>query len=203
MQLYIVRHGETDWNKAGRWQGCADVPLNDAGVAQAQRLRDRLGALDIRRVYSSDLCRAARTAEILNQALGAPLVRLPALREMRMGEWEGKTKAQLAEAYPRELAQWEACSLPEGALGIESFPAVQARAVAAVEAIAQGEGDAVVVSHAAFIRALLCFCLRVAPQDRFSFDLHNAGLSLVRYRPEGRAFRVVTLNDYAHTLCEY
>ena len=91
--LLLVRHGETDWNRLGRWQGHSDTPLNARGREQARELAPQLDGVDV--VYSSDLARARETAEILAEELGAD-VRLDArLRERGFGAWEGLTAAEI------------------------------------------------------------------------------------------------------------
>src|SRR5207248_2072590 len=89
--LLLVRHGETDWNAAGRLQGHTDRPLNDYGRQQARELGDRLAGDRIAAVYASDLVRARETAEILGERLGLVVVLDPDLREKNWGTWEGLT----------------------------------------------------------------------------------------------------------------
>jgi probable phosphoglycerate mutase len=89
--LLLVRHGETDWNAAGRLQGHTDRPLNDYGRTQATKLAEQLAGDGIAAIYSSDLARARETAQILAERLGLPVVVDPDLREKNWGTWEGLT----------------------------------------------------------------------------------------------------------------
>jgi broad specificity phosphatase PhoE len=93
--LLLARHGETEWNREERYQGHADPPLNDRGRAQAEELAARLAAEPVDAVYSSDLRRAAETAEIVGARLGLPVVDEPGLREIDVGSWQGLTKTQI------------------------------------------------------------------------------------------------------------
>lgn len=89
--LLLVRHGETDWNAERRWQGHADVPLNERGREQAEALAETLAADRIDAIYTSDLSRARETADILGARLGVPVVVEPDLREIDVGPLEGLT----------------------------------------------------------------------------------------------------------------
>src|SRR5439155_24499614 len=94
-ELLLVRHGETDWNREGRWQGQADTPLNDVGRAQARELADALAGERLEAIYASDLRRAYETAEIVGARLGLPVTSEPALRETDVGSWSGLAHDEL------------------------------------------------------------------------------------------------------------
>src|SRR5689334_9034949 len=98
--LLLARHGETDWNREGRWQGWADPPLNATGREQAAALAEQLRAVPFDAVYSSDLRRARETAEILAAPHGAEVVLDAGLREIDVGSWSGLTRAEIAERFP-------------------------------------------------------------------------------------------------------
>lgn len=98
--ILLARHGETDWNKEGRWQGWADPPLNDTGRAQARELAERLEATSFDAVFSSDLRRATETAEILAAPHGVPVIVDAELREIDVGSWSGLTRAEIRERFP-------------------------------------------------------------------------------------------------------
>ncbi len=154
--LLLVRHGETDWNAAGRWQGHTDVPLNANGRAQALALAGRLRAEGVRAIGSSDLSRARGTAEILGEALGLEVAVLdPALRERAYGAWEGLTRAQCESGYPREWARHvgDPQLAPPGG---ESMEALLARVVPAIHGAAERlDAPALLVTHGGVMRAFL------------------------------------------------
>ncbi|HKY85006.1 MAG TPA: histidine phosphatase family protein [Anaerolineales bacterium] len=89
IRLVLIRHGETDWNREGRWQGQTDVPLNATGRRQAQGAAEAMRAAPPEAIYTSDLARARQTAEAVAEATGAPLLLDPRLREIDLGAWEG------------------------------------------------------------------------------------------------------------------
>jgi broad specificity phosphatase PhoE len=143
--LLLVRHGETDWNRDGIWQGWADPPLNATGRAQARALADQLRDAPFDAVYSSDLRRARETAEIVADPHGVPVVADPGLREIDIGAWSGLTRAQIEARFPDG-------ERPGG----ETREQHAARVVAAVERIAREHpgGRVLVVSHGGTFRRI-------------------------------------------------
>jgi broad specificity phosphatase PhoE len=143
--ILLARHGETDWNREGRWQGWADPPLNDTGRAQARALAEQLRGTPFDAVYTSDLGRAHETAEIVAAPHGVPVVADPGLREIDVGSWSGLTRAEIDERFP-------GADRPDG----ESREQHLDRVLHAVERIARGhpEGRILLVSHGGTIRAL-------------------------------------------------
>jgi broad specificity phosphatase PhoE len=109
-RVVCIRHGETDWNAAGRWQGRAPVPLNADGLAQAERLARYLAAakthFDV--LYSSDLLRARQTAQAVADALNLDLLLEPRLREVDLGDWQGLTRDEVQAWDPIHYAAFHA-----------------------------------------------------------------------------------------------
>lgn len=152
--VYLARHGESDWNVARRWQGHADRPLTEAGREQARTLADRLAAVGIEAVYSSDLRRARDTAATVAERLGLEVQALPELREVDVGSWSGLTREEADERFPGALARWR-----DGGHGWEdgeSYEAMAERVVGAVRRLAEQhpDGRILVVSHGGPIRAI-------------------------------------------------
>jgi broad specificity phosphatase PhoE len=152
----ILRHGQSAWNAEGRWQGWIDVPLTEAGEAQARARAEALAAdgIDVGIVYASDLQRAHRTAELIAAAIGAAVVPDERLRERNGGEWQGHTAAEIDERWPgmRELWRGRALHAPPGA---ESDNTVLARFDAALPDIIDAtdpERDAMIVTHGGLLR---------------------------------------------------
>jgi broad specificity phosphatase PhoE len=153
--IHLARHGETDWNRALRWQGHADPPLNALGRQQASTLAESLAGMRIAAVYASDLRRASETAEIVAERLRVPLRLHAALRELDVGSWQGQTLAELEARQPDAVARWEE-SGEHGWDGGESHEEMAARVLEAIRSIAAdhvGE-EVLVVSHGGPMRAL-------------------------------------------------
>ena len=148
--IALVRHGQSEWNAVGRWQGWADPPLSALGRDQARQAVDAVGPVDV--VVSSDLRRALDTAAILAAGLGLekPAV-LPALRERDVGDWTGLTRAEIDQRWPGALAG----RMPDPPGG-ETYDLLLARVLESVGALACAYGDQKVlaVTHGGFIRAL-------------------------------------------------
>ena len=105
-RVFLLRHGQTAWNAEMRIQGQLDIPLDDTGLWQAQRLALALSGEHLDAVYSSDLQRARQTAAPLAAAAGLPVQLDPGLRERGFGSWEGHTYAEMEQRYPLETRRW-------------------------------------------------------------------------------------------------
>jgi broad specificity phosphatase PhoE len=102
--LLLARHGETDWNRDGRFQGHADTSLNARGREQAQALAEGVNGVEV--IYSSDLKRATETAEVVAERLGLEVTVDSRLRERGFGAWEGLTRAEIEASFREEFDRW-------------------------------------------------------------------------------------------------
>lgn len=162
--VLLARHGQTDWNAAGRWQGHADRPLSAAGTRQARELAERLRGYPLDAVYASDLRRALETAAAVAARQGLAVTALPELREVDTGSWTGLTRPDAQRRFPEEFARWEATGEP-GWEGGESYDDLSARVVPAVERIGEAHpgGRVLVVAHAGVVRAVHARVLGLDP----------------------------------------
>ncbi|MHB1159171.1 MAG: histidine phosphatase family protein [Chloroflexota bacterium] len=147
--LILVRHGETDWNLEGRYQGSVDVPLNATGREQAEGVAVGLSGQRMDAVYSSPLCRALDTAIAIARRQGLEVRTDPRLKEIDLGEWEGMLTPRIAEGYPELHRQWTVDPRPVRPPGGETIREVHDRAIAAVEEMAVRHlgGTVCVVTH--------------------------------------------------------
>ena len=178
VKLVLWRHGQTAWNAQRRFQGHADVPMDETGHEQARNAARYIAALSPEAIFSSDLARAAGTAEYLARLTQLPVQFDKDLRERGGGSWEGLTDAEIRERYPAEFAAWIP---PDG----ESVTAVADRAAAAFERIAgglDGGSVAVLVSHGAAINLGISRLLGLPERIRVLGPLGNCAWSVLGRR---------------------
>ncbi|HWP92397.1 MAG TPA: histidine phosphatase family protein [Thermodesulfobacteriota bacterium] len=198
MNLILVRHGETDWNRIGRCQGFSDVELNGNGRKQIEALAKSLRDENIGAIYSSDLKRATDTANAIARYHNLPVRLERGLREMDQGELEGLTFVEIRERYADLMMEWrlntETVRLPGG----ESLKEVQERAWRVIEGIANRHSDetVVTVSHNLTIVALLCKFTGVGLTEFTRFKLQATSKNLVLFK--NGYTRVEVINDIAH-----
>lgn len=180
--LFVFRHGETDWNRAGRLQGHIDVPLNESGLAQARALSQRLLAHRLDAVLSSDLARALHTGRMVAEAACVPLIIDPGLRETNVGEAEGLLWAEAKARFGAELTErWfaeEDVAFPGGETGL----ATRTRALAALRrfATAHRHRRIGVSTHGAMVRQLMKHAL---PPGSLPVKTSNTVLYILHYEP--------------------
>ena len=130
-EMWLVRHGQTDWNLRGIYRGQSDFPLNETGINQARALAASLSGMRFEAIYSSDLGRALHTASFIASTLGLPVIADPRLREINQGVWEGQTIEAVREKYHPDFSpNGKYISTPR-AEGAESLEQVIRRMVAA------------------------------------------------------------------------
>jgi len=175
--LFLVRHGETDWNRSGQIMGEQPVPMNQNGEAQVKRLATFLKSRSIHALYSSPVVRALQTAEILASALQVPVTADRGLTEINVGEWEGRYWKHLTDEFARQ----QFYTRPEEARppGGETLSEVQTRAVAAVERARTREGAdrLLFVSHADVVRTILAHYLRLDLKTVRQLRIDHASLT--------------------------
>lgn len=160
MKIYLVRHGETEWNVKKKIQGKTDIPLNETGLRQAQKLARELADenLSIDHIYHSPQLRAAETAQIIAEALHATCIPQKGLMEMDLGIWEGSNWRMIERENSEEFRKWRDNRRYVCTPGGECYNDVVKRTLEAMEYIMKREnGDVLVVTHSAVIMALRCY----------------------------------------------
>jgi broad specificity phosphatase PhoE len=182
--ILLVRHGESTWNAEHRWAGHADPPLTEAGRAGARRLGARLADRGITAVASSDLRRAAHTAEIVAVALALGPVRHDVrLRERRCDAWSGRTSAEIERTHPGLMERWRRGDLRDLPPPSEPWQAFRDRVLASLTALASSCERWLVVAHAGLFRVVEDECDTAVRHHRMAnldgLWLHQAGGRLV------------------------
>lgn len=187
LELWLVRHGETDWNRQGRLQGWTDIPLNASGRAQAQALAKTLRDVPVDHIYTSDLERARTTAQTLETATGAPLSVDLRLRERGFGKAEG----QIRKSLDRRHVDQESDADPLA----ETHDAILQRVHSFLDSVAEQHANArvVAVTHGGWIRMILS-SLGMSLQE----PLKNAGITILSY--DHLHWTIVSFNLAHHEL---
>ncbi len=190
LTLYLVRHGETDYNAEGRLQGHLPIPLNERGRAQSRKLARKFQEVDIDIIYSSDLPRALQTAQIVAETKRIPVFTDARLRERSLGHWEGRLYCEVE--HELERSGW--ISHTKG----ESLEDVRERVMEGLAEIAdRHDGESVLlVAHGGSCHAILS---TVAGPDygKGFLTWHNTAVSVLRWEKES-GWSVVNLYDDEH-----
>lgn len=179
-QVLLIRHGQTDWNVDGRWQGSLPVGLNDVGRAQAQALASHLSQRKLGSIYSSDLPRALETATVIGAKFGLTPITDVRLQEFNLGVFQGLTREEIRARFPLEYSGFEADYWNYVITQGESRRALQTRAYEAFcDIVMKGQGPEVaIVSHGGTIRMLLLRLFEGSPELNH-FHVENTSLTTV------------------------
>ena len=193
-RMVFIRHGETEWNASGRWQGHADVPLSAHGQRQAKALAQRLSMWQADALICSDLRRASETAAFIGQTMSLPLIPDVAWREWDVGQFSGLTKAEIVERFP-QYSGVGFFDAPEGE-SISAFHFRIGRALAQLVSRFRGE-TVLVVTHGGVIRMVLAHVFDTPPESYLPFAL-RANTSITIVNADAHGYRLAVLNDSAH-----
>jgi len=184
-QVFLVRHGETDWNLAGKIQGHQDSTLTATGIAQAQALAEHLQHQVFSAFYSSDLKRAQQTAYYIAQKNKHPIILNACLRERNLGIFQGLTKQAIRERFPQAFQAYQTqpeFTIPQG----ESLQSFHQRCVTCLEQIAAHHlGQSIlIVSHGGVLTTLLKHTLGISLTYPRRFAIANTSVNIFVYQPE-------------------
>jgi broad specificity phosphatase PhoE len=219
IRLLLVRHGITEWNQEGRWQGHQDIPLGELGRRQAEELGLRLQAETIDAAYTSDLARARDTAALAVAGRDTPLEEAPMLREMSFGVWEGLRYTEIAARFPDTWTAWVRDPIGTRTTDGESLGDLRERLVEFYESVAEplsGAGEPrdwfsyraagqaagqrprtlLFVTHGGPVRVLLTALLDIPAERYWRFAIRPASLSILDVYPEGAIAEVI--GDTSH-----
>ena len=200
MRVYLVRHGETDWNIERRCQGFSDTPLNETGRRQAEAIGRHLSSASLVAVYASPLSRARATAAAIAGHHGVDVRTDPGFRELNQGEFEGLRLAEMMERHGDFLRRWMREPADLRLPGGESLREVQARAWEALERVVRDhpDGDVAVVAHNLCNAALLCRVINLDLGDFRRLHQDVGGINVVEFGGRWDHPVVLRLNDTCH-----
>ena len=200
IRILLIRHGETDWNRLGRFQGRSDLPLNQKGRNQGQALALALKDETLTAIYSSPLLRAVETARLIGAFHpSVPLFEEEGLVEMDLGEFEGIEGRRWAEEYVDFRKAWRQNPASVTMPGGESLQEVQRRAIGALARIAKSypPGSTLLLCSHNFVNlTILCYALEI-PLDRFR-ELRQETAALNVLFMQGQQFWVKVVNECSH-----
>jgi len=196
--ILLVRHGETDWNRAKRLQGHLDISLNQEGITQANRLGKSLANESIDIAYSSDLSRAFDTAQAILAQRSIPHFIDQSLRERCYGEIQGMTYAQIEAELPDNHRAWHTRDPDFQPKNGESLRQFYQRVEAGMLQIAKAhfEQTILVVAHGGILDCMFRLASGISIEDRMKVDLINTSLNRLQY--DGQKFQIKTWADLSH-----
>ena len=199
MKIYLIRHGQTDWNLEGKIQGRHDVSLNETGSKQAELLAMGMDKRPVVQIFSSRQKRALETAQAVGRRQHVAVTVIDGLEEVEFGEWEGKTWDEISREYPEEFKVW--CTEPAEIVppGGESRPQIYRRIGNALkEILRRSRGDIAIVSHGAALAYMVSIMLEKELGDHDEIIVKNASISTVEYDRETGKFHMAEANDVSH-----
>ncbi|WP_303869145.1 histidine phosphatase family protein [Acetobacterium wieringae] len=176
-RIYLVRHGQIELNNEKAYIGQLDLPLSPKGVKQAQTLQEQFKQISLDGAYTSPLCRCIGTLDILLGERPIPQFKIDALKEINMGEWDGKTFAEVKERYPESYEQrgreLDVFATPAG----ESFAELKKRVIPVfAEMVKENDGKSIVIlTHAGVIRVILANLFGLTIKEVFKWKIPYAG----------------------------
>ena len=199
--VYIVRHGETDLNRLGRFCGSTNKPLNERGIAQAETLRAPMSKIALDRIYSSSLDRAVKTAECIRGGRDIEIVTMDSLQEIDCGEWEGLRRDEIEARWQGGIGIWENTPDLLRMEGGETFEQVQNRVMRSVIDIVNGNrGKKIAIScHMLVIQLIMTKILQAPLRDVWKVvsTATNTSITTIEIEDNGD-FEVVRWSDDSH-----
>ena len=185
--VILIRHGETGWNREMRFQGQTDVPLNDTGLAQADRLAGRVAAESVAHVVSSDLRRALQTAVPVAAQLGLPITTDSGLREQSFGTAEGLTSEEIRRQRPDDWTRWTSFQADQSFAGGETTRQFHGRALAALRSLAVAHAGRclLLVTHGGVLDMVFRAARGLSLDGPRMAEIPNAGFNRVRVTEDG------------------
>jgi probable phosphoglycerate mutase len=196
MDIYIVRHGETQWNKEEVFRGRKDIPLNETGRRQAEQAGAYFRGIPVKGIISSPLARAVETAAGISAVTGVPVERMEELTDINFGIWEGLPLKEVKERYLDAFALWsispEKLQITDG----ETLAEVRGRISRGLARTAGLEGAVVIVTHRAICKILVLSLLHMGNEHFWAMKYDPGSITLLE--GDGAHFTLIFSNDTCH-----
>jgi len=197
MKMYVVRHGETLWNKEEVFRGRKDIPLNETGRIQAEKVGAYFAAIPLARIVSSPLQRAVQTAQAIGKAAGLSVDTMEELTDINFGIWEGLSLRDVEKRYPAEFDLWKRSPHKLHTSGGETLAMVRERVSQSLARLAYPGDEAIaLVTHRVICKMIVLCCLNVGDDHFWDLKYDPASVTLLEGEP-GR-FTLVFSNDTCH-----
>ncbi len=197
--IYLLRHGETVWNKKGVFRGRSDIPLNETGLKQAEMLGKALRGSGIERIYSSPLKRAVQTSNMVAKYTNGRVIIDVGFQNIDIGKWQGMQKNEVKKNYPKEWQMWlhspEDLTLPGG----ESVRNVQKRTMKRIEELIKDDSIKIfaISSHRSVLKTIVGGILKMEGSYFWKTRMDNCSINTFEYY-DNRGFMLTKLNDTHH-----
>lgn len=200
MKIYLIRHGQTDWNIQGKIQGSHDIPLNETGERQAEQLSVGMDKRPVKKIFSSTLERAVGTARKIGERQNVDIYLMQGLIEVEFGDWEGMTWDEIKEKYPAEYERWELNPVDVAPPGGETQVDVLKRVAKTMNTImdmTDKHEDIAIVTHGATMAYIVSYLMRNHPEES-ELIVKNASITTVNYSPLTDDYMMLEVNDISH-----
>ena len=197
--IYLTRHGQTEWNKARIMQGWQNAPLTQLGKDQATQLGKRLKTISFDAIYSSDSGRAFHTAQLIGQHRNFKITKIPSLREINLGEWEGKSIQEFEQLNPTEYYNfWHAPHLYSSKSG-ENFFDVKNRVIKTIENLIKKHPDEciLIIAHTVVVKTILAYFDDELTKELWNLPyIHPTSLSIIQTHNQSK--KITLYGDTSH-----
>ena len=196
MKLYIVRHGETAWNKEEVFRGRKDIPLNDTGKRQAEMVGAYFAGRSVDRIVASPLSRATVTADAISRTTGVRVETMEEFTDINFGTWEGLPLKDVEKRFPQDFACWKTSPEKARIEGGETLAEVRDRVSRAIANISDQEGSVVVVTHRVICKLVVLSCLDIANNHFWDMKFDPTSVTLLEQQQD--RFVLAYSNDTCH-----
>jgi broad specificity phosphatase PhoE len=196
MKIYIVRHGETLWNKEEVFRGTKDIPLNEQGVKQARHVGAYFTGIPVKRIVSSPLQRAVSTAHEICATTGIPIETINEFIDINFGIWEGLPLQEVEKKYPVDFATWRRSPERFHVNGGESLNTVRKRVLEGLAKVTTNEETTIIVTHRVICKVIVLACLNIGNDHFWDMKFDPASITLL-YR-DGDSFVLSLSNETCH-----